>query len=115
MTERLVRHINDLSFDDEVLAAGVPVLVDFTAPWCAPCRALEPILEQVAREGRGRVQVVAVDGDESPGLAARLGVRGFPTLIVFSGGKEVARRVGLCSKQHVLAMLQPHASAATSA
>lgn len=108
MTSDLVAKVGELDFDAEVLAARVPVLVDFTAAWCSPCRALKPILEQVALEGRGRCRVVAVDGDESPAIATRCGVRGFPTLILFSGGKEVARRVGLCSKQQLLAMLQPY-------
>ena len=103
-----IRRVTELDFDPEVLAARVPVLVDFTAPWCSPCRALAPILEQVALEGRGQRDVVAVDGDESPALAMRFGVRGFPTLIVFVAGREVARRVGLCSKQQVLGMLQAH-------
>jgi thioredoxin 1 len=108
MNAESIPRVHALNFDAEVLAAPVPVLVDFTARWCSPCRALEPILEQVAREGRGRRLVVAVDGEESPDLATRFGVRGFPTLLVFSAGKEVARRVGLCSMQHVLAMLQAH-------
>jgi thioredoxin 1 len=112
MTRDLVRHVQEADFEAEVLAAPVPVLVDFTAAWCSPCRALKPILEQVALEGRGRRLVVAVDGDESPAIAMRYGVRGFPTLILFSGGKEVARRIGLCSKQQLLGMLQPHEAAA---
>src|SRR5213078_2627051 len=102
----LVQQVSDLEFDVQVLAAPVPVLVDFTAAWCQPCRALKPILEQVALELGGRCRIVAVDGDESPMLAARCGVRGFPTLMLFNGGKEVARRAGLCSKQQLLAMLQ---------
>lgn len=106
MQTRLVRPITELTFDEEVLGAPVPVLVDFTAPWCAPCRALAPILEQIAQESRGLREIVSVDGDESPALAARCGVRGFPTLILFAGGREVARRVGLCSKQQLLAWLQ---------
>jgi thioredoxin 1 len=103
-----MQQVRGLDFDNEVLAAPVPVLVDFTAAWCSPCRALKPILEQVALELRGRLRIVAVDGDESPELATRCGVRGFPTLVLFSAGKEVARRVGLCSKQQLLGVLQPH-------
>jgi len=105
MTTDGLRAVNELSFDDEVLKASVPVLVDFTAAWCAPCRALKPMLSELASELRGRLEVVTVDGDESPGIAQRYGVRGFPTLIVFSAGHEVARSLGLTSKAKLLKLL----------
>src|SRR5215471_17553258 len=102
-----VPEINAQTFETEVLAATVPVLVDFTATWCSPCRALKPILEKLAKEGEGRFKVLAVDGDESPDLAARFGVKGFPTVIAFAGGKETGRQIGLTSKDRLLALLKP--------
>lgn len=97
--------ISEATFDSEVLHAAVPVLVDFTATWCPPCRALEPILEHVARERAGTLKVVSIDGDECTGLAARYGVRGFPTVIAFVGGKEVGRQIGVANKEKILALL----------
>jgi thioredoxin 1 len=98
MTTNALPTVNELDFDQAVLHADKPVLVDFTAVWCSPCRALKPLLNELAAETSGRLDVVAVDADESPTLATRFGVRGFPTLLLFSGGREVARSVGLCSR-----------------
>ena len=75
--------VNALDFEHQVLQSPVPVFVDFTTSWCPPCRVLLPILRQLAAEGAGRFKVVTVDGDESPDLAARFGVRGFPAVIAF--------------------------------
>jgi thioredoxin 1 len=99
-------HVTEASFDAEVLGAPVPVLVDFTAAWCAPCRVLEPILVRVAADAGPGLKVVSVDGDDSPGLATRYGVRGFPTVIAFVSGKEVARQVGVASKEKLVAMVR---------
>lgn len=101
-----VHEINELDFDAEVLEAGVPVLVDFTAQWCPPCRALAPILHRLAEEGAGRLKVVAVDGDRSPALARRFGIRGLPTVVAFAGGREVARHVGLTTKEKLLKLVE---------
>lgn len=87
------------------------MLVDFTATWCTPCRALAPVLTKIAGEQAGRLKVVAVYGDESPGLAARYGVKGFPTLIAFAGGREVARHVGLTTAERLMKLLTPHLGA----
>jgi thioredoxin 1 len=116
MLDAHVQTINEENFEAEVLGAEVPVLVDFTAAWCAPCRALEPVLSALAKEGLGRMKVGAVDGNACPSLAARYGVRGFPTVIAFVGGREVGRQLGLTSK-HKLLTLITHAteSAATPA
>jgi thioredoxin 1 len=97
--------ITEQTFEAEVLNSKVPVLLDFTATWCSPCRALTPILHKIAAEGAGRIKVAAVDGDDNPELATRLGVRGFPTIIAFVGGKEVARQVGLASKERIVKMI----------
>jgi thioredoxin 1 len=101
--------ITEQTFDAEVLAADLPVLIDFTTAWCPPCRALAPILHKVAAEQAGRLKVVTVDGDAEAALAARLRVKGFPTVIAFAGGKEVARHVGLTTKEKLLKLLEARA------
>ena len=85
---------DDLSFASEVLDAEGPVLVDFTARWCPPCKALEPVLDGIADENVGRIKVVAVDIDDAPITANRYGVRGAPTVIAFRDGERRAQHVG---------------------
>jgi thioredoxin 1 len=100
-----VLELNDLNFQSSVLEAAGPVLVDFTAEWCAPCRALSPILERFAEQNEG-VVVGSVDGDANPDLASRYAIRALPTLVVFAGGKEVARRVGLTNDQGIRKLVE---------
>jgi len=100
-----VQPLDDKTFDRHLRSATVPVLVEFTAPWCAPCRALEPILHELARESAGRWSIAKIDGDQHPELATRFGIRGFPTLLLFAGGREVARQLGLTSKKKLLELL----------
>jgi thioredoxin 1 len=102
-----VLEVTQQTFEAEVLASKVPVLVDFTATWCAPCRALKPILAKLAKEGEGRFKVLTLDGDENPDLAARYRVKGFPTVVAFADGRETGRHIGLTSKDRLLALLQP--------
>lgn len=97
MTTAALPTANDLDFDRRVLGAARPVLVDFTAQWCAPCRALKPLLRELAEETQ-QLEVIVVDAEEAPVSAARYGVRAFPTLLLFDGGREVARSVGLLGK-----------------
>ncbi len=85
-------------FEEEVLRAAVPVLVDFWARWCGPCRALAPALDELVREASGRARVVRVDVDENAELAQRYGVSSIPCLVVFQDGREVRRIVGLTPK-----------------
>lgn len=87
--------VTDQSFDTEVLAAGQPVLVDFWAPWCGPCKLQAPVLEQLAATRAGELKVVKVNVDENPVMAGRLAVRGLPTLMLFKAGDVVARATGL--------------------
>jgi len=94
----IVEEINDINFESEVLGSEQPFLLDFSATWCAPCRALEPIVAALADEYRGRLRVGKLDIDNSPLVAARLRVRGAPTLIVFRDGKEAARRIGFATR-----------------
>jgi thioredoxin 1 len=96
---------NDDNFDREVLAADGPVLVDFGATWCGPCRALEPIVSAVAAEREGRLKVVTVDIDDAPEVVRRYGVRSAPTLMVFASGAKRAQHVGLLDKRGVLALV----------
>jgi thioredoxin 1 len=102
MASQKVKAFNDSNFDQEVLKSSKPVLVDFTATWCGPCRALAPIIDQVAEELDGEVIVGKVDIDESPGVAGKLGVRGVPTVMVFKNGERVAQHVGLTTKQKLV-------------
>jgi thioredoxin 1 len=98
--------VDDETFQAEVLAAAVPVLVEFGAAWCPPCRALEPILAHLAAEGAGRWKVMAVDIDASPGLSAKCSVRGAPTVILFANGVEVGRHLGLTRRETLMALIQ---------
>ena len=86
--------VNDLNFDAEVLGATEPVLVDFWAEWCPPCKAMDPVLDDLSRELAGRVKIVKLDVDANPGITARFNVRSMPTLIVFKDGEPVDYKVG---------------------
>jgi thioredoxin 1 len=105
MTKQL-ETINDLNFEDEVLRSEQPYVLEFGAAWCSPCRALEPILAELASDLRGQVRVGKLDIDNSPATAARFGVRGAPTIIVFRDGKECGRKLGLTPKRALLELAQ---------
>jgi thioredoxin 1 len=104
----LIRHVHASTFKQEVLESDIPVLVDFWAPWCAPCRMLAPILEEIAREYQGRLKVVKLNTDENPITANAYGIQGIPTLILFTRGFARERLVGLMPKQHILAKILPY-------
>ena len=86
--------VTDASFDDEVLKSNEPVLVDFHATWCGPCKAMAPALDQVATELKGKIKVVKVDVDENPRVTGTYGIRAMPTLLIFKGGKVAAQHTG---------------------
>ncbi len=86
--------VNDTNFDAEVLGASEPVLVDFWAEWCPPCKAMDPLLDDLSRELAGKVKIVKLDVDANPGITARFNVRSMPTLIVFKDGEPVDYKVG---------------------
>lgn len=98
MASKNVHVFNDLNFDTDVLKSSVPVLVDFTATWCGPCKQLAPIIEQLADELDGKVRIGKLDVDDSPVTAGRYGVRGVPTVMVFQNGERVQQHVGLTTK-----------------
>ena len=100
---------------DEEISASVPVLVDFWAPWCGPCRMVSPVVEQMGREFAGRLKVVKLNTDEAPAIAGRYHVQGIPLLVVISGGAEVDRLVGAVPAGHLRAMLERHVAAPSSA
>ena len=89
-----IKHATESSFNADVLKSDKPVLVDYWAPWCGPCKAIAPVLEEVAKEYEGRLQVVKVDVQDHPEVAAQFGIRGIPTLMVFKNGEAVATKVG---------------------
>lgn len=95
---RQITHITDDTLDAEVLAAAQPVLLDFWADWCGPCKNLMPILDDLADDYAGEVQVSKINADENPKTSERFNVRGLPTLILFRNGKEYDRLVGVQSK-----------------
>ena len=86
--------VTDASFEQEVLESSEPVLVDFHATWCGPCKAMAPALDQVAKEMTGKVKVVKVDVDENPMITGKYGIRAMPTLLIFKGGKVAAQHTG---------------------
>ena len=90
----MTQHVSDSTFETEVLKADGPVIVDFWAEWCGPCKALGPLVDELATELQGKAKVVKVNIDESPNAPTKYGVRGIPTLMVFKGGQVVATRVG---------------------
>ncbi len=96
MTE--VLHTNDSSFNEEVLNSELPVLVDFWAPWCAPCKAIAPLLDEVAQSYNGKIKVVKVDIEQNNQVAMKFGIRSIPSLMIFKGGNIEATQIGGVSK-----------------
>lgn len=100
--------VSENSFEAEVLKSNIPVLVDFWAEWCGPCRMIAPTLDELATEYTGKVKVVKVNVDESRNLAAKYGIRGIPTLILFKGGNVEATKFGAVSKADLTSFLNSH-------
>lgn len=99
--KQLEVEVNESNFQQEVLESSIPVLVDFWAPWCMPCRMLAPTIEKLAEENQGKLKVCKLNTDENQYIAAQLGIQGIPTLIVFKDGKEVGRTVGVMPKEKI--------------
>ena len=89
-----IHYVTDANFDAEVLQSATPVLVDYWAEWCGPCKMIAPVLEDMAKEYAGRLTVAKLDIDANPGITSQFGIRGIPTLIAFRNGREVARQSG---------------------
>jgi thioredoxin 1 len=99
-------HVGDKNFAAEVLNSEVPVLVDFWATWCGPCRSISPIVEELAKEFTGKVKITKLNVDENPAIPSQYGVRGIPTLILFKGGKILDQIVGAVPKARLKAMIE---------
>ena len=104
MSDKIV-HVTDTSFDDDVLKSDIPVLVDFWAAWCGPCKMIAPILDDVAGTYAGKIKVCKVDVDANGDTPAKFGVRGIPTLILFKDGQQVSTKVGALSKTQLTAFI----------
>ncbi len=100
-----IKHVTDASFEQEVLQSGTPVLVDYWAEWCGPCKMIAPVLEEVARTYAGRLTVAKLDVDANPDTTSKFGIRGIPTLILFKDGKVQAQKVGALSKAQLAAFV----------
>lgn len=98
-------HVSDASFETDVLGSDKPVLVDFGATWCGPCRMIDPIIEEMAGEYAGRAVIAKVDVDECPQVSMTLGIRSVPTLMIFKGGKMVDMQIGAVGKQKLVEKL----------
>jgi thioredoxin 1 len=101
-------HLDDKNFEQEVLKSDLPVLVDFWAEWCGPCRAIAPIIEELAGELQGKMKVAKVNVDEAQDLAGNYNVMSIPTLLIFKNGQPVEQLVGAMPKPQLLAKIKPH-------
>ncbi len=100
--------ITDATFESEVLGASMPVVVDFWAPWCGPCRKLGPVLDEVAEELNGKIKIVKINTDENLKTAKEYSISGLPSLLVFKSGQAVERLVGLMPKSSILSNIEKH-------
>ncbi|BBL86505.1 Thioredoxin (chromatophore) [Paulinella micropora] len=102
--------VTDASFETEILKSDVPVLVDFWAPWCGPCRMLAPIVDEIAKEFAGKLRVFKLNTDENPSIASQYGIRSIPTLMIFSDGQKVDTVVGAVPKATLSVTIEKHIS-----
>jgi thioredoxin 1 len=101
-------HLDEKNFEGEVLKSSLPVLVDFWAEWCGPCKMIAPIIDQLSVELQGKIKVAKVNVDESPDLAGKFNVMSIPTLLIFKNGQPVDQIVGALPKDRLLAKINPH-------
>ena len=105
MSGENVKHLSDAEFDDHVLKSDLPSLVDFWAPWCGPCKAIGPVIEELAGVYEGKVQITKMNVDDNPTTPGKYGIRAIPTLILFKGGEIVDQVTGAVGKTQLTAML----------
>lgn len=103
-----VLHINDADFETVVVQSDIPVLVDFWAPWCGPCKMIAPILDEIAPEFAGKVKIVKINVDDNQLVAGQFGIRSIPTLLLFKNGQLVATQVGALPKNQLVAFINQH-------
>ena len=100
--------VTDSSFDEEVINSALPVLVDFWAPWCGPCRMVTPVVDEISQQYEGKIKVVKLNTDENPHVANKYGIRSIPTLMIFKGGQRVDMVVGAVPKTTLANTLEKH-------
>ena len=108
MSNPSIVHTSDATFDKDVLKSDKPVLLDFWAEWCGPCKMIAPILQEVASSQRGKIRVAKLNVDDNSATAAKFNIRSIPTLLLFKKGALIAQKVGAVSQSHLLAFLEGH-------
>ena len=108
MSSELIKHVTDDSFGSDVLEAGKPVLVDYWAEWCGPCKMIAPILDEVSKDYDGKLRIAKMNVDENRDVPAKYGIRGIPTLMLFKDGQLAATKVGALSKAQLTAFIDSH-------
>jgi thioredoxin 1 len=115
MSSEAIKHISDASFESDVLKSDTPVLVDYWAEWCGPCKMIAPILEEVAKDYDGRLRIAKMNVDDNREVPSKFGIRGIPTLMLFKGGELAATKVGALSKSQLVSFLDGHLAGAPAA
>jgi len=108
MSSAAIKHVTDASFESDVLSSDIPVLVDYWAEWCGPCKMIAPILDEVSKDYGDRLQIAKMNVDENQGIPNKFGIRGIPTLMLFKGGELVATKVGALPKAQLTAFIDSH-------
>ncbi len=111
MSSELIKHVSDASFESDVLQADKPVLVDYWAEWCGPCKMIAPILDEVSNSYKDKLQIAKMNVDENRDIPAQFGIRGIPTLMLFKEGKLAATKVGALSKAQLTAFIDQQLAA----